>query len=341
MPERHCYHVAPDGRLSEVATVADAIEARQAGGYVWLDFVNPAREDLEALIEPFGLHPLAIEDCLDENQVPKIEGFPTNTFVLFNRFRFTDHTLGIDEVDLFLGTWFLISVAAHAQGAEGRGGIEASIRVERANIGKGPDFLLHLVLDRIVDDKLVAIECLQDDIDTAEEEALARGSAAFDPSELMRLRRSLLALRKSLFHEREILLKICRRDSPFITEAAIYPFRDVYDHLVKFVEVIEVCREMIGTLMEIHLSLVNNELALLGNRTNHVVRRLTFITTVFMPLSFLAGVGGMSEWTMMTGPDNWRIAYPAFLGAMVIVGVVSYVILRWIERRGLERTNGE
>ncbi len=151
----------------------------------------------------------------------------------------------------------------------------------------------------------------------------------------MRLRRSLLGIRKSLFHEREILVKICRRDSPFITEATIYHFRDIYDHLVKFVEVIEVCREMIGTLMELHMSLVNNELARVGNRTNQVVRRLTFITTIFMPLSFLAGVGGMSEWSMMTGPRNWRIAYPAFLGAMVIIGVGSYFILRWIERRAL------
>jgi len=92
------------------------------------------------------------------------------------------------------------------------------------------------VLDRLVDDKLQAIERLQDDIDTAEEAALEKGSAAFDPSELMRLRRSLLGIRKSLFHEREILVKICRRDSPFITEATIYHFRDIYDHLVKFVE---------------------------------------------------------------------------------------------------------
>lgn len=191
-----------------------------------------------------------------------------------------------------------------------------------------------MILDHIVDNKLLAIETLQDDLDVAEEDALRRGSAAFDPSVLLELRRSLLAIRESLFHEREILVKICRRDSPFISETSIFRFRDIYDHLVKFVEIIEVCRELISSLLEIHLSLVNNELARLGNRTNQVVRRLTFITTIFMPLSFFAGVGGMSEWSMMTGPENWRIAYPAFLAGMGVVGVISYFILRWLDRRG-------
>jgi magnesium transporter len=335
MSDNHFYHIAQDGRRTEIASVGEAIAARLAGGYVWLDFITPTREDLEALVEPFGLHPLAIEDCLDENQVPKLEDFPHNTFILFNRFQFRDHELGIDEVDFFLGPWFLITVAARARDRSAQKGLEAALQIEQANIAKGPDFLLHVVLDRLVDDKLQAIERLQDDIDVAEESALEKGSAAFDPSELMRLRRSLLGIRKSLFHEREILVKICRRDSPFITEATIFHFRDIYDHLVKFVEIIEVCREMIGTLMELHLSLVNNELAQVGNRTNQVVRRLTFITTIFMPLSFLAGVGGMSEWSMMTGPGNWRVAYPAFLGAMIIVGVASYFILKWIERRAL------
>jgi magnesium transporter len=164
-------------------------------------------------------------------------------------------------VDFFLGPTFLVTVAAHGRDPGAHNKLEEAIRVEQASIGKGPDYLLHVILDHIVDDKLLAIEALQDDLDAAEEKALKKGPAAFNPADLLHLRRNLLALRKSLFHEREILVKICRRDSPFISEAAIYHFRDIYDHLVKFVEVIEICREMIATLIEIHLSLVNNELA--------------------------------------------------------------------------------
>jgi magnesium transporter len=335
MSDLRCFHVSQDGRVSSVPTAADALAARAAGGYVWIDLVDPTRDDLQALAEPFGLHPLAIEDCLDDQQVPKIEDFPGNTFVLFNRHHFGDGALSIEEVDFFIGQGFLVTVSPQAEAHGPRAHFDEAIRFDPSAIGKGPDFLLHVILDYIVDGKLVAIEALQDDLDTAEEDALRRGSAAFDPSGLLELRRSLLSIRKSLFHEREILIKICRRDSPYVSEACIFRFRDIYDHLVKFVEIIEVCRELISSLLEVHLSLVNNELARLGNRTNQVVRRLTFITTIFMPLSFFAGVGGMSEWSMMTGPQNWRVAYPAFLAGMGVVGLVGYFILRWLDRRGM------
>jgi magnesium transporter len=204
--------------------------------------------------------------------------------------------------------------------------------VELPDVRKGPDFLLHVVMDRTVDEKFTAIEALQEELDTAEEMIL-QGPSQFHPEELMHLRRCLLALRKSLFHERETLVKICRRDSPFISEKAIYHFRDIYDHLAKFFEVTEMYREMISNLMETYLSLVNNEMARAANRTNQTVRRLTLITTVFMPLTLLAGVGGMSEWSMMTGPQNWKTAYPAFMLAMLVLGAVNYYLLKWVERR--------
>ena len=170
-----------------------------------------------------------------------------------------------------------------------------------------------------MDEKFDAIEALQDQLDTIEDDLL-RSAAEFRPGRLVRLRRTLLHLRKSLVYEREILVKMCRRDSRYVTEAAIYDFRDIYDHLAKFFEVVEICRELIGSIMEIHLSMVNNQMTMVANRTNQIVRRLTLITTVFMPLTLLAGIGGMSEWSMMTGPDNWRIAYPAFLGGMLLLG---------------------
>jgi magnesium transporter len=337
MAEARIVHIGPAGMTTPCASLEEALAAQRHGGYVWLDLEDPTAEDLEPLAERFGLHPLAVEDCLDGDEVPKIEDFPRNTFIIFNRFRFRDHDLAIEEVDFFLGADYLISVTAHVQEAGERQKLDEAIRVEQTSLGKGPDYLLHVLLDYIVDEKLLAIDALQDDLDEAEELALEKGSSGFDAARFFRLRRNLLGARKSLFHGREILLKICRKDSPFISEEAVYHFRDVYDHLVKFLEVIEVCREMVATLMELHISTVNNELARLGNRTNQVVRRLTFITTVFMPLSFLAGVGGMSEWSMMTGPQNWRVSYPLFLLAMTVIGVASYFLLKWLERRPARR----
>ncbi len=149
-----------------------------------------------------------------------------------------------------------------------------------------------------------------------------------------------MSLRKSLFHEREILVKICRKDSPFITEKAIYHYRDIADHLVGFFELTESYRDIVTSLMEMYLSMLNNQMSKAANATNTTVRRLTIITTIFMPLTLLAGIGGMSEWTMMTGAENWRIAFPAFLLAMVVIGFGNYYLLQWLEKRS-QRREGE
>jgi magnesium transporter len=85
--------------------------------------------------------------------------------------------------------------------------------------------------------------------------------------------------------------------------------------------------------MEMYLSMLNNQMAKSANDTNATVKRLTFITTIFMPLTLLAGIGGMSEWSMMTGPQNWRISYPAFLLAMVLIGFINYYLLKWLNKR--------
>jgi magnesium transporter len=183
-----------------------------------------------------------------------------------------------------------------------------------------------------VDQKFVAIETLEERINDTEDLILEEHSK-FNPGELLHLRRDLLALRKSLFHEREILVKICRKDSRFISEKALFFYRDIYDHLAKFFELTESSRDIVTSLMEMYLSMINNQMAKSGNEMNATVRRLTFITTIFMPLTLLAGVGGMSEWSMMTGPENWRIAYPAFLLGMAIIGIANYYGLTWFEKK--------
>jgi magnesium transporter len=183
-----------------------------------------------------------------------------------------------------------------------------------------------------VDEKFIAIETLEEKLNAAEEMILS-DLEHFSPSELMHLRRDLLAVRKSLFHEREILVKICRKDSPFIPDKAIYFYRDIYDHLSKFFELTETYRDQVTSLMEMYLSMLNNQMTKAANDTNIVVRRLTLISTIFMPLTLLAGIGGMSEYSMMTGPQNWRIAYPIFLLAMAVIAAINYVLIKRMEKR--------
>jgi magnesium transporter len=334
MSESRFYHISPAGELTPIVSLTEALSSVADGGYIWLDYVKPTREELSALIDPLGIHPLAIEDCTDENQVPKIEDFPQNTFIIFNAFSHTNRTLSVDEVDFFIGKDFLITVSRYGSEAVWTpSDIERLIKLDFDSSNWGPAFLMHIIMDHVVDQKFVAIEVLEDELDTAEDAMMAAPSD-FDPSKLLDLRRNLLALRKSLFHEREILVKICRKDCPFIPEKAIFHYRDIYDHLATFFELTETYRDIVTSLMELYMSILNNQMTKTANETNATVRRLTYITTIFMPLTLLAGIGGMSEWSMMTGPANWKIAYPLFVAAMAVIGVANYFLLKRLDKKG-------
>lgn len=334
------YQISSNGHPKRVGTAEAAVAAAEVSGFAWLHYSEATRAQLMGLIGLLGLHSLSIEDCFDDNQIPKIEDYPDNTFILFNTFEYDNGILEIGEVNLFIGEKFLVSIS-HLNSKQ-RPYLEGIQRVVEKNLEgaeQGPSHVMYLILDYVIDQKFVAIEALEDELDDVEG-ALISDPASFKPAELIRFRRYLLRLRKSLFHEREILSKVCRGDCPFISEQAIYHYRDIYDHLVRFFELTESYRDIVTSLMEMYLSMLNNEMAKAANETNATVRRLTLITTIFMPLTLLAGIGGMSEWSMMTGPKNWRLSYPALILVMILIGFASYYFLnRLVGRRTGSKRN--
>jgi magnesium transporter len=333
MPYSNFNQITKTGKIVQMKSPEEALAASQKNGYIWLDYFEPTKSELEPLIELLGLHPLSIEDCFDDNQIPKVEDYPKHTFILFNTFHVINRELEIDEVDLFIGDHFLVTVSGtNTRGQNLAICSHANLEKDPENIRQGPAVLLHVLLDQIVDQKFAAIESLEEKLNEAEDHILA-DSAHFNPADLLNFRRELLELRKSLFHEREILVKIGRGDSPYIGGKVILLYRDIYDHLAKFFELTESSRDIVTSLMEMYLSMLNNQMAKSANDTNATVRRLTLITTIFMPLTLVAGIGGMSEYSMMTGSENWRVAYPLFLAGMVVLGVINYYFLQWFEKR--------
>jgi len=216
MSERKYYHFSKAGLFYGINTLDEAINVSKENGYIWLNYYNPEKHDLIELVDKLGIHPLSVEDCLDDKQVPKIEHFSDNTFILFNAFHYSQHILKIDEVNFFIGKNYLITVSGHnSDDRKPLAELDKIISGDPGNIKLGPAVLMHRILDHIVDKKFLAFEALEDELEEAEDQILEKPSA-FDPTDLMRIRKFLQVLRKSIFHEREILVKLTRQDCPFI-----------------------------------------------------------------------------------------------------------------------------
>ncbi len=326
------YHFPAKGSFYGLESLQDAIETSKEEGFVWFNFYKPTREELCSLINTIGIHPLSIEDCFDAQQVPKIEFFQNNTFIIFNGFTYAGKKLFIDEVDLFIGEKFLITVSGYqSETRQPLNDLTGVLENGKMNV-KGPDFLMQIVIDYIVDEKYKAFDDLEDELEEAEE-LLLENVEKFEAVSLINIRRNLMHLRKGLFHEREIIVKITRKDCPFIREKAIAHYRDIYDHLEKLFELTETYREIETSLMELYTSLLNNFMTKMSNETNISVRRLTLIATIFMPLTLIASIGGMSEWTMITGPEKWKTSYPLFILGMIVFGVINYFLIRRLEKK--------
>ncbi len=268
MPESKFYHLSAKGLFYGVSSAEDAITSLKDGGFIWLNYYCPGKAELSALVESLGIHPLSVEDCLDTSQVPKIEHFPGNTFFIFNSYTYSEKDLFIDEVDFFIGKNFLITVSGiNSDGREPLKNIAVTIEKDPALFTEGPAFLMHIILDNVVDQKFTAFESLEEELEELEDEVL-ENTSGFKPEELIRPRKDLLNLRRSLFYEREILVKINRKDCPFIPEKAIFHYRDIYDHLAKWFELIESYRDTVKSLMELYTSLLNNQMTRVSNETN-------------------------------------------------------------------------
>jgi magnesium transporter len=161
------FHLAPDGGLEALPSLESALGALSAVGFVWLDYVDPTRAQLEALVGPLGIHSLSIEDCFDDQQVHKIDLFPDHAFVLVNSYGYGERRLATDEMDFFLGKNYLVSVSGRGNtDRDLHGRLEERVRQDLDTARKGPDFLLHTILDFAVDGKFGAIAALEDDINS-------------------------------------------------------------------------------------------------------------------------------------------------------------------------------
>ncbi|NHX35233.1 MULTISPECIES: magnesium/cobalt transporter CorA [Halolamina] len=306
----------------------DVGAAVDAPGETWVHASVDEASDLETIKDRFGLHSLAVEDVLDENTRAKTEEYGDHTFVLVNTTRLSQRDdvafgkeIHTQSVGLFVGDGWLVTIARpdlELVAPTAPTWTRNSSRVA----DRGADFLAYRVLDAVVDDYFDVLDEIETDIEAVEERVLTHPEPGI-LEELNGVRRDLLAFRKVAWPTREAVGTLSRGDSPQVAEANEKYFRDVYDHLVQVVDLIETYRDLTGGSRDIYLNAVSQS-------TNEVMKTLTVVATIFIPLTFVVGVYGMNfAGTPFSMPElGWTYAYPATMLGMALVAALMLAHFR-------------
>lgn len=279
----------------------------------------------EKIGECYGFHPLIIEDILNTDQRPKMEDFGDYIYVVLKMLNLDSRTNSIisEQISLILGPNFVISFQ---EGHEGDvfNPVRERLRAGKGKIRKmGADYLAYSLIDSIVDNYFIILEKLGEKIESLEERLVTNPTGNV-LREIHNLKREMLFLRKSVWPLREVISTMAKGESSLIHPSTGIYLRDIYDHTIHVVDTIETFRDMVSGMLDIYLSSISN-------RMNAVMKVLTIIATIFMPLTFLAGVYGMNFKNM---PElEWKFGYPMIVLVMLIVVVIMLYFFRkkkWI-----------
>jgi len=309
----------------EVNNVEEAFSSRDKSSVTWLNIDGVHQpEVIEQVGKHFGIHPLVLEDIANTGQRPKMEDFDDYIYVVMRMLRFDvkENETKTEQVSIILGRGFAISFQ------EREGDVFDTIRDRlRNNKGRirkmGSDYLAYALIDAIVDNYFMILEKLGETIEDAEDKLVTNPS-----TETLRtihdLKREMIFLRKSVWPLREVINRLERSESALINKPTCVYLRDVYDHTIQVMDSVETFRDMLSGMLDIYLSS-------LSNRMNEVMKVLTVIATIFIPLTFLAGVYGMNFRYM---PElEQALGYPAVLILMLIIAMLLVVYFRrkkWI-----------
>jgi magnesium transporter len=277
------------------------------------------------IIEKIGhtlhLHPLVLEDILNAEQRPKLDDHEDYLFICIKMLTYDSEKsrLNIENVSLVLSSNYLISL----QEVEGDvlEPIRERLRKGRGRIRKmGHDYLAYALLDAIVDNYFTVLEKIGEEIESLEEDVIANPDAQTVQT-IHFLKREMIFLRKSVWPLREVVNTLERGESPIVQDSSRVFLRDVYDHTIQIIDTIETFRDMVSGMLDVYLSTVSN-------RMNQVMKVLTIIATIFIPLTFIVGIYGMNFKHMPELEQKW--AYPLVLGGMLLVEIIMVI---WFRRK--------
>ena len=304
----------------EVAAVDECFRFRETSTVTWIniDGIHDASV-IEKLGSQFGIHPLILEDIMNTSQRPKLEDMGDSIYLVVKMIEFVPECpdVSIEQMSIVFGKNFVLSFQERP--GDTFDPVRERIRKGKGRIRKmGPDYLAYALLDSVVDDYFVVLERLGEQVEDLED-ALISDPKRETLNRIHRLKREMIFLRKSVWPLRELISRMERAESPLIKKTTGIFLRDVYDHTIQVIDNIETFRDMLSGMLDMYLSSVSN-------RMNEVMKFLTIIGTIFIPLTFLAGVYGMNFKFM---PElEWRYGYFVVWGVMIAVAVSLLVYFR-------------
>jgi magnesium transporter len=301
-------------KVEEGFTVAQLPELlKEEHSVIWIDMYQPTKADEDVLLNVFHFHPLTVEDCRENRHYPKVEEFPGYLYLIVHGVRADtspDHFNTI-ELDAFLGSNYVITY--HHDEFRSIDNVKQLVRTSPIACQRGAAFLLHQILDQIVDYYSPVLDDFDERIDQLEADifSLKRPNNTI-LEEIMDLKRGVLRLRRISAKQREVILRMSRGEFPLIDQQMLPFYRDVHDHIVRVTDLAESYRDLISGSLEAYLSVVSN-------RMNEIMKVLTIFSAIMLPLTFIAGVYGMNFDNM---PElHSRFGYYTVWGIMIVVAV--------------------
>ncbi len=298
--------------------------ARDRRGLLWVDFSGETPEASLPILETFKFHPLAIDDALQEIHSPKVDDWDEYLYIVLNYMMVNpeDWEAMIDELDIFVGRNYIVT--HHDQPMDFIDEVWNLYQRDTRHAGEGADHLLYRLADNLVTHYMPIVEQVDEALDEIEDQLFARPSPA-TLQKLFTLKRILLTMRRVTLPQREVLSKLARDDFRVIDPRDRIFFRDIYDHLVRIHDLNESLRDLVGSVLDTYLSVVNN-------RMNEVMKTLTIITTLFMPITFITGFFGMNFFEPAAQLLGWT-SRQAFVLMLVITGLLPIIMYTWMRRR--------
>ncbi|MBL7177726.1 MAG: magnesium/cobalt transporter CorA [Desulfobacteraceae bacterium] len=308
----------------EISTVDESPHDKDTSTVTWININGLHQVDIiESIGKTFGLHPLVLEDIVNTEQRPKIEEFDDYIFIIMKMLSYDkkNDLIIFEQFSLVLGKNYIISFQ------EREGNIFNSIHDRiRNRVGRirqrGPDYLAYALLDTIVDNYFIVLETIDEKIESIEEDLMTKPGA--EALQLIHhFKKELTFIKKAIWPSREVISKLVSEELDLFDDRTIVFLRDVRDHVIQLNETIETLRDMATGLLDVYLSSVSNKM-------NDVMKILTIIATVFIPLTFIAGIYGMNFKYI---PElEWKWGYPLILFVMFIIIVVMLI---WFKRKRL------